>query len=129
MKYKKTNKHKIKAGFTLIEVLIYITLSSLLLTGVIVSTYNLIDGNKWLLNRTIAMQEGHFVLQKINWLMKNEDTADFDVYLDDGRIWIERNQKEKRALTSSRVRVEGFGFTKGYLEFSVDGIIFKKRYE
>lgn len=61
--------------------------------------------------------------------MKNEDTADFDVYLDDGRIWIERNQKEKRALTSSRVRVEGFGFTKGYLEFSVDGIIFKKRYE
>lgn len=122
-------KYKNKRGFTLIEVLIYIALSSLLLTGVIVSTFSLIDGNKWLLERTIALQEGHFVLQKINWLMKNKNSTNFEIYLDEGRLWINREGKDGKSLTSSRVTVENFDFKDGDLEFSINGIIFKKKYE
>ncbi|MFO0718866.1 MAG: prepilin-type N-terminal cleavage/methylation domain-containing protein [Candidatus Paceibacterota bacterium] len=126
-------KYKNKSGFTLIEVLIYITLSSLLLTGVIVSTYSLIDGNKWLLKRTVAFQEGHFVLQKINWLMRNQisnkNPEAFEIYLDEGQIWLQYSSQEKTALTSDYVTVDSFIFEDGDLEFSIEGIAFKKKYE
>ncbi len=126
MKYKKIKK--ISGGFTLIEVLIYIALSSILLTGLIVSAYSLIDGNRWLMNNVFVLQEGHFALQKINWLVQNENLADIEIYLDEGRLWIRREGKPS-AITSSRVTVESFNFKDGNLEFSVGGIIFKRKYE
>ncbi len=112
-----------KKGFTLIEVLIYISLSSLLLTGVIVSTFSLIDGNKWLFKNTLALEEGHFALQKIHRFLGEEN---IEIFLDDGRLWIVRNKDVAQAITSSRVFVSNFDLDGEHFQFVINGMKFKK---
>jgi prepilin-type N-terminal cleavage/methylation domain-containing protein len=129
MKYKKIKNKKRSNGFTLIEVIIYISISSILLTGFIVSVFVLIDADKRVSKRALSIEEGHFALQKINWFVKNIDKNNFEVYLDSGRIWINRDNKYLNPLTSSRVVVENFYFSDSEFGFSVDGLFFKKKYE
>ncbi len=114
-----------KKAFTLIEVLIYISLSSLLLTGVIVSTFSLIDLNKMNLNKSLAFEEGHFILQKINFLKNKKDDI-FQLYEESGRIWIKYENSDAEALTSSAFSVEDFNFSENKLKFYIDGIYFEK---
>lgn len=65
-------------GFTLIEVLIYIALFSLLMGTAFMTAFNLIDGSGKLSAKTTTIEEGNFVLRKINWALTgiSSDTAD-----------------------------------------------------
>jgi len=55
-----------KKGFTLIEVLIYSALLSIMMGGILMMTYELLRGAGKLTMKNTAEEEGNFVLRKIN---------------------------------------------------------------
>jgi len=62
-----TRNHR--KGFTLIEVVIYIALFSILLGGAFVTAYQLIDSSRFLGAKNTVQEEGNFVLRKFNWAL------------------------------------------------------------
>ena len=56
-------------GFTLIEVIIYIALFSLLMGTAFVTAYGLIEGTNKLNAKTTVQEEGSFVMRKFNWAL------------------------------------------------------------
>ncbi len=56
-------------GFSLIEVLIYISLMSLILTGALTLSYQLISSAGTSNKNIIILDEANFMLRKINWAM------------------------------------------------------------
>lgn len=58
-------------GFTLIEVIIYIALFSILIGGSFVSAYQLIDGSNKLSVKNTIQDEGLFVMRKLTWVLTN----------------------------------------------------------
>lgn len=60
-------------GFTLIEVIIYITLFSLILGSAFVIAYQLIEGSSKLSTKSTVQAEGNFVLRKLNWALTGLD--------------------------------------------------------
>src|ERR1041384_4705327 len=61
--------HKKHKGFTLIEVIIYIALFSLLMGTAFVTAYQLIDGTQKLNVKTTTQEEGNFVMRKLDWAL------------------------------------------------------------
>ncbi|KKT00617.1 MAG: hypothetical protein UW07_C0021G0005 [Candidatus Nomurabacteria bacterium GW2011_GWF2_43_8] len=62
-------------GFTLIEVIIYIALFSLLMGTALITAYQLIDGSRDLSAKNTTQEEGNFVLRKINWALTGVDPS------------------------------------------------------
>ncbi len=60
---------KKNTGFTLIEVIIYIGLFSLLLGTAFVACFQLIDGSGKLSTKNTTQEEGNFVMKKFNWAL------------------------------------------------------------
>src|SRR3990167_4074727 len=58
-----------KKGFTLIEVIIYIALFSLLMGSAFVVVYQLIEGSDKLSVKNTTQEEGNFVMRKFNWAL------------------------------------------------------------
>ena len=58
-------------GFTLLEVLIYIALFSLLMTGAMTTTCNVLEGVARAQTHSMMQEEGGFVLAKIAWVLAN----------------------------------------------------------
>ncbi len=56
-------------GFTLIEVLIYIALISIIIGGSLTVVYQILETNSSVYNKIIIEQEANFLLQKIRWAM------------------------------------------------------------
>lgn len=56
-------------GFTLIEVIIYIALFSLLMGTAFVTTFQLIQSSGNLSTKNTTQEEGSFVLRKIDWAL------------------------------------------------------------
>ena len=61
--------NKINSGFTIIEVIIYIALFSLLMGSAFVTAYQLIDGSGKLSAKNTVQEEGNFVMRKFNWAL------------------------------------------------------------
>lgn len=61
-------------GFTLIETLIYLALFSIIIGGMLVSTYNLIEGGNRASARVKSQEEASFVLRKLDWLLAGSPT-------------------------------------------------------
>jgi prepilin-type N-terminal cleavage/methylation domain-containing protein len=61
-------------GFTLIEILIYMTLFSLLLGSAFLTAYSLIASSDQLSSQATTVEEGNFVLRKLDWALS--DVAD-----------------------------------------------------
>jgi len=66
------------AGFTLIEVIIYIALFTILIGTAFVTVFELIDGSNKLNQKNTTEEEGNFVMRKINWALTgiSNDTSD-----------------------------------------------------
>ena len=62
-----------KKGFTLIEVLIYIVLFSILMGGGFVVAHQLIDNSRKLSTKDTTQEEGNFVMQKFDWALTGVD--------------------------------------------------------
>lgn len=56
-------------GFTLIEVVIYLALFSIIIGGALVSVYNIIESSGKLENKVVMQEEANFLLRKINWVL------------------------------------------------------------
>ncbi len=56
-------------GFTLVEVLLYIALLSLLMSGVVIASYQLLSSAHMSDKSVKVQQEGDFVLRKIDWVL------------------------------------------------------------
>lgn len=65
---------KNNSGFTLIEVIIYIALFTLLVGSGFVTAYQLIEGGNALNQKTINQEEVNFVLRKISWVLNGVAT-------------------------------------------------------
>ena len=65
-------------GFTLIEVIIYIGLFGILMSGIVIATYQLLDSGERN-NKSVSIQEeGTFLNRKINWALSNATEVSVD---------------------------------------------------
>ena len=71
MKFKKNNQ----SGFTLIEIVIYIALFSIIISGCFVTAFNLIEGYDKLNTKAVLEEEGNFILRKIDWALTGTDPS------------------------------------------------------
>jgi type II secretory pathway pseudopilin PulG len=55
------------AGFTLIETMVYLSLFSLMMGGVVVSAYNIFESTGRSQTRSMIQEEGDFIIGKIDW--------------------------------------------------------------
>lgn len=55
------------AGFTLIETMVYLSLFSLMMGGVVVSAYNIFESTGRSQTRAMIQEEGDFIIGKIDW--------------------------------------------------------------
>lgn len=62
-------------GFTLLETLIYIALFSVLIGGVLATTYNIIEASGRNQTKTVLEQEGLFLSSKLNWALAGASTV------------------------------------------------------
>ncbi len=62
-----TNQNR--EGFTLIEVLIYISLFSLVAGGLLLTTYVVIENSGRIENKVIVSEEGSFLVRKFDWAL------------------------------------------------------------
>ncbi len=58
-------------GFTLVEMLVYLALFSLLMSGTVVGSYNLLEGGSRNKIAVGIQEEGMFLTRKINWALTN----------------------------------------------------------
>ena len=68
---------KYKKGFTLIEALIYLALFGILMGGAIVAAYNIYESGSRISARIIVLEEGNFLLAKINWALSGISAVNF----------------------------------------------------
>jgi prepilin-type N-terminal cleavage/methylation domain-containing protein len=62
-------------GFTLIEMVVYIALMGLLMTGVLVCAFDLIQSSQKTGGKTAVQEEGTFALRKIQWAFADMSAA------------------------------------------------------
>jgi prepilin-type N-terminal cleavage/methylation domain-containing protein len=61
-------------GFTLIEVIIYLALFALLMSGFLVASFSLIESSGKDTTHSMVEAEGEYLLAKINWALANGGT-------------------------------------------------------
>ena len=69
-----TNKHQ-STGFTLIEVILYVALLGMLLTGAIMAAFVLADASADNLRKIEIQEEGAYLIQKISWAVTNASSV------------------------------------------------------
>jgi prepilin-type N-terminal cleavage/methylation domain-containing protein len=62
-------------GFTLIEMVIYIALFSLIMSGAIVSIYGILGSSSRNATKAMIQEEGSFLLGKVDWILTNAQDA------------------------------------------------------
>lgn len=65
-----------KGGFTLIEMLVYIGLFSMIIGGAIVSAYNIFESTNRNQTKAMVAEEGLFLIGKINWALTGATAID-----------------------------------------------------
>ncbi|HVU79834.1 MAG TPA: type II secretion system protein [Candidatus Paceibacterota bacterium] len=109
-------------GFTLIETLIYISLFGLLLSGAVVSAYQILDGGARMKQALAVQEEGNFLLQKLDWEVGQADSASIEngalvlqpgtiVFSElDGRMAVSRGSEEALPVTAAALAVTSTEF-------------------
>ena len=122
---------KPQSGFTLIEVLIYIGLFSLIIGGLLLTTYTMIQGSGRLESNVVIGEEGTFVIRKLYWALAGasgivpsvshlevtnlnfpEAERPFVFTLDSGNIMFGRGSGALVQLNSEDVEITALVFTK-----------------
>ena len=63
-------------GFTLIETMIYIALLTIIMTGALISIYQIFQSVNSVNTKVSIQNEGNFVLKKINWTLSGVESID-----------------------------------------------------
>lgn len=72
IKYIKKNNKK---GFTLIELVVYMALFSIMMGGLIIVVFQLIQSSKKLSSKDVAQEEINFVIRKIDWALTDASSV------------------------------------------------------
>ncbi|MBI3589348.1 MAG: prepilin-type N-terminal cleavage/methylation domain-containing protein [Candidatus Liptonbacteria bacterium] len=120
-----------KNGFTLIEVIVYMGLFSLVVGGLLVATYTIIEGSSRLQSRVVVNEEAEFLLRKINWALTGAGAVSVPsasslqmvkpslplvdnplvFTYDTGNLLLQRGNKSATPLNSASVQVTSVAFT------------------
>lgn len=117
-----------KKGFTLIETLLYIALFSIILTGIIVISFQIIEGSEKTRQKVIIEEEANFLMRKFAWAtsgirsndiqrpLQNQEGPVLEIkrglseaitFTQDGQvIYIRHGSNPRIALSSSNVVVD-----------------------
>lgn len=71
----KTQIKNKQQGFTLIEMVIYIALFALIMSGAIVSIYGILGSSSRNATKAMVQEEGSFLLGKVDWILTNAQDA------------------------------------------------------
>jgi hypothetical protein len=123
-------------GFTLFEALIYIALFAIIISGGIISAFNIFEGSSGIQAMAEREVELNFVLRKLDWLLSGADALDiaepdidetgsilrvlkdgdvYDLTLDSGSVVIITDPEgaaNEFPLTSSRLDITTLSFTR-----------------
>lgn len=69
------SKKNVKNGFTLIEVLIYIGLYSIIMGGAVVAAYAIFESSAHNQTKAMVEEEGNFLAGKIDWALSKAQSA------------------------------------------------------
>mgnify|MGYP003386707486 CR=1 FL=1 len=115
-------------GFTLIESVIYIALLGLLITGAVVTAYELVRGASLVDAKNTANEEGVFVMRKVAWALSGAQTISspitwgssltvskydgttVDMRITGTAIEMRENGASFEPITTSNVTVSGLSF-------------------
>lgn len=115
-------------GFTLLEVVVYLALFGVLMTGVIRTVYELLETSRETAVALAIQNDGSFVLQKIAWalgdvetiaiidtttleIVRSDDVANpLRFSVEDGRFYLKRGSEEKSPLTNLKHNVYNVSF-------------------
>jgi len=75
-----------KKGFALIEMIIYIALFSIMIGGLVVSAFQLMQSGNKTSSRIVVQEEMNFVLKKIDWAITG--ASDISVSVDQKKLTI-----------------------------------------
>lgn len=130
-------------GFTLIEMIVYIGLFSIIIGGLISSVYYIAQNTQSTSNKVITQEEITFVKKKIDWALNevenisasgstltiNKSAGNIIIRLNgDGEIEIEEDG-DTNPITTENVEVTNLNFTYDSntntlkIEFTLDGIV------
>lgn len=100
-------------GFTLIEMIIYVALFSIMIGGVAITVYNLIQNATSTSTKVVTQEEINFVLKKLDWALTGADSTTIDVSPTDELEFTNDNIGSDFAfdLDSSRIRITEDGDT------------------
>ena len=123
---------KQKKGFTLIETLIYAILVAFIISGVLISVYQMIQGSATLNTRIVAEEEVNFIFRKIVWALAGayninspgagdtgttlsvdkENFSDNPIVfaLDSGNLSIKRDDEDPVILNNENVAIQNIIF-------------------
>ena len=73
------NKSKLVSGFTLIEIIIYMTLFSIMMGSLIVTVFQLIQNTEKMALKNFSQEEINFVFKKIDWAMSDAMNIDYPI--------------------------------------------------
>ena len=128
-------KSKNNKGFTLIETIVYLALFGILLSGVFMSAFNIIESSGRNQVKIIMKNEGEFLLAKINWaisraiiaqvpeggcLQINDGVNNLEFRQGENIMTLKRNENEAIILNNKSVKVSNLFFIKN--ENDIKGI-------
>lgn len=62
-------------GFTLIEVLVYLGIFSILIGGTVTAVYHMLEGSARTQTAVMLQEEGNFLIAKINWALSGVESV------------------------------------------------------
>lgn len=132
--YKIKNKKR-SSGFTLIEVVVYLALFSIIIGGAMVSVLQIVESSTSLQSKVVMEEEANFLLRKINWALNGATTMSvsgdhltltiinpylittgahtfvFDIDSSGGYLRLSKNGATAINLNSQNVKVSNLAFT------------------
>jgi len=112
---------KHQGGFTLLEMLVYIGLFSLIMVGALIGAFQIINSSVETRQRVVLEQEAHFLFRKTDWALNGDVDSvsapgndrleidkggnDFDFWVDNGLLVL---NDVSTPLSSSGVEVSDF---------------------
>jgi len=125
----KINK-KYQNGFSLIEVILYIFLFSLMLGGSLSTFYYLMESNQKLSEKSLINDEAEFIISKIDGFLRNSDqilspsfgeiTDDLSmiensgdlvrIFLEEDDLLLKVNNNPPISLNNSQIKIENLSF-------------------
>jgi prepilin-type N-terminal cleavage/methylation domain-containing protein len=101
-----------RQGFTLIEVIIYLALFSILMAGSLSAAFALCESSGHERTRAFLLEEGNFIIAKTEWEFSVEKNAVFDpATLVGGRVSLTSIQFYHATDTSANLESVGMSFT------------------